>query len=293
LAVNFCNNLLALKFISDQIIELMTRSLRFYLLIVFLSLSATSTSFGQTELPDEVNDLMYDSSKEYQKGDTVWDILDENGTLFTALQTVDPGIAPIGADGKRANQEYWSTGEEYTDAVAKENSDDLDNVPDVVVDDTQVPNEDIPDLNGSDVVFARLVNLSSRAYIDGNDPAKRTLIASFIIEGNEKKSMLVRGISHSMGIDDPLPNPSIYVNKTVNGVLDENFISNNDWEDDSALVSSLKNHRPDLLPSSSLESALILKDLDAGAYSVVLSGVSPSGESVTGVALIDAYEWNI
>ena len=287
------NNLLALSINQYQISKKMCLNLNSFTFKILFFLTSASFVFGQT---DFLSSLVYDATKTYEEGESVIPSVDLSDQIYTARKSVPLDTPPVDSSGEISNEDYWATSGDYTTELATSNSAALSDVPDdAIVDTQQVENLGTPteDTGDNNEVFARLVNLSSRAYIDGNDPAKSTLIVSFIIEGSEKKSILVRGISHSMDIDDPLPNPSIYVNKTVNGVLDENFISNNDWEDDSALVSSLNAHRPDLLPSSGFESALILRDLEAGAYSVVLSAVSPGGESVSGVALIDAYEWNV
>jgi hypothetical protein len=124
---------------------------------------------------------------------------------------------------------------------------------------------------------AKALNISTRLRAGPGDNA---MIGGFIIQGNEFKTVVLRGIGPSLvnsGISDALPDPvlSLY---TGNGTL---FWFNDDWRD------SQQNQiqATGLQPTNDLEAAMI-HTLQAGPYTAVLAEVNQT----PGVGLVEIYD---
>jgi len=126
---------------------------------------------------------------------------------------------------------------------------------------------------------ASMVNNSTRLHTGaGND----VLIGGFIIGGQAKKRILVRGLGPSLKINDtPIPgtlsDPVIELHRS-DGAL---AAANNDWKETQATEIQATG----LAPTEDRESAIVAS-LDPGAYSVVLSGWN----NTTGIGLVEAYD---
>ena len=124
-----------------------------------------------------------------------------------------------------------------------------------------------------------MVNNSTRLQTGaGND----VLIGGFIIGGQTKKRILVRGLGPSLKINGaPIPgtlaDPVIALHRS-DGAL---AAANNDWHDTQAA----EIQSTGLAPADDREAAIVAS-LDPGAYSVVLSGQNNG----TGIGLVEAYD---
>jgi hypothetical protein len=124
-----------------------------------------------------------------------------------------------------------------------------------------------------------MLNNSTRLYTgSGND----VLIGGFIIGGQTKKRVVVRGLGPSLKINGTpiagtLSDPVIELHRS-DGAL---AAANNDWKDTQAI----EIQQTGLQPTDDREAAIVAL-LDPGAYSVVLSGRN----NATGIALVEAYD---
>jgi phosphatidylinositol-3-phosphatase len=112
----------------------------------------------------------------------------------------------------------------------------------------------------------------------GND----VLIGGFIIAGQTKKKVVVRGLGPSLKINGTLipgtlPDPVIELHRSDGAIA----AANNDWKD----TQQLEIQATGLAPADDREAALIAS-LDPGAYTVVLSGRN----NATGIGLVEAYD---
>jgi hypothetical protein len=123
-----------------------------------------------------------------------------------------------------------------------------------------------------------LINLSTRGQaLQGES----TMIAGFVIGGDEPKTVIVRGIGPSLssyGVSGALANPTLQLVR----MSDQTVIgTNDDWQDaanaDAVAASGFA-------PSNALESA-ILVTLPPGAYTALLTGQGGG----TGVGLVEVY----
>ena len=123
-----------------------------------------------------------------------------------------------------------------------------------------------------------LLNISTRAQVGTGD---NVLIAGFIVQGNEPKTVLLRGIGPSLtafGVPGALANPTLEL-RDSDGEL---IFSNDDWMDSPQKQQIIDSTIP---PTDDLESA-ILATLDPGAYTTILRGANDG----TGVGLVEAYD---
>ena len=125
----------------------------------------------------------------------------------------------------------------------------------------------------------RLVNLSARARVEGGDA---TLIAGFVLAGNTRKRVLIRGAGPALaalGVPGALANPrlSVFQNSIVP------IATNDDWSADVAASTAAVGAFP--FAPGSPDAALVLS-LDPGAYTAQVAG---SGDT-TGNALVEIYE---
>lgn len=126
---------------------------------------------------------------------------------------------------------------------------------------------------------SKLVNLSTRV-MTGSDA--ESLIAGFVITGDEPKTVLVRGIGPTLavyGVAGVLEDPKLEV-YSGSDLVDEN----DDWGDDAALAEAMVTVGAFGLAGDSTD-ACTLVTLEPGAYTAV---VSAKGDP--GIALVEVYE---
>lgn len=125
----------------------------------------------------------------------------------------------------------------------------------------------------------RLANVSARNLVGtGND----VLIAGFVVQGDDPKNMLIRGIGPALaafGLPGVLGDPVLEIYNSSNEVV----ASNDNW--DMGLRSSFTTTGAFDLPDNSLDAALIVT-LPPGAYSALLRGANGG----TGEGLVEIYE---
>jgi len=130
----------------------------------------------------------------------------------------------------------------------------------------------------SNLLFAesRLQNLSARGFVGVND---EILIGGFVITGSTQKTVVLRARGPALsnaGVTGALSNPTTTLFSGQSAID-----SNDDWQNHGNQHLVPEN----LKPSNSLES-VILRSLDAGAYTVIVSGVG----NEQGIGLIEVFE---
>jgi hypothetical protein len=123
-----------------------------------------------------------------------------------------------------------------------------------------------------------LLNISTRAQVGTGDDV---LIAGFIVQGNEPKTVLLRGIGPSLtafGVLGALANPTLELRDSDGSLI----FANDDWMNSPQKQQIIDTTIP---PSDDLESA-ILATLDPGAYTTILRGANDG----TGVGLVEVYD---
>jgi len=126
-------------------------------------------------------------------------------------------------------------------------------------------------------VSARLQNISTRARVDRGDDAA---IAGFIIDGNEPKKVIIRGLGPSLKNGDT-PFPGRLVNPTLE-LHDANkqLEFNDDWKQHEAEVKATG-----IAPPNDNEAAIV-RTLAPGAYTATLRGK----DGGTGTGLVEVYD---
>jgi hypothetical protein len=125
---------------------------------------------------------------------------------------------------------------------------------------------------------AQSLNLSTRARVLNGD---NVLIGGFIINGNDLKSVIVRGIGPSSGVTGALSDPTL---ELFSG--DTLIASNNDWKTRSDGTSQQAEvEATSIPPTNELESALV-RTLAPGPYTAVLRGNGGG----TGIGLVEVYD---
>ena len=126
---------------------------------------------------------------------------------------------------------------------------------------------------------ALMLNNSTRLRTgSGND----VLIGGFIIAGQMKKKVIVRGLGPSLKINGTpipgtLPDPVIELHRSDGAIA----AANNDWKD----TQQTEIQNSGLAPADDREAAIVAS-LDPGNYTVVLSGRN----NATGIGLVEAYD---
>ena len=125
---------------------------------------------------------------------------------------------------------------------------------------------------------AQSLNLSTRARVLNGD---NVLIGGFIINGNDPKSVIVRGIGPSSGVPGALSDPTLelFSGNTL-------IASNNDWKtrpDGSSQQAEVE--ATSIPPTNDVESALV-RTLAPGPYTAVLRGNGGG----TGIGLVEVYD---
>jgi len=130
---------------------------------------------------------------------------------------------------------------------------------------------------------SKVINLSSRGFCD-TLASGRALIAGFVIEGNEPKTILIRGLGPSLanlGVQGAMSDPWIYLTN-ASGTLIQ---SNRSWQDAPG-ISVIEGTIFE--PGDPKDAAMIVSNLDPGAYTAILAGEN----DVTGVALVRVTEYD-
>lgn len=128
---------------------------------------------------------------------------------------------------------------------------------------------------------SRLINISSRLWVDGGD-AGRILITGFVIRGGGPARLLLRGVGPSLGrfgVISALPNPRLRLFDGGGRVLMEN----DNWfgADVSSTATSVGAFP---LEAASLDAAFV-QSLSPGPYSVQVLGTGGSG-----IALAEVFD---
>jgi len=122
---------------------------------------------------------------------------------------------------------------------------------------------------------ARAINLSTRLRVGtGNDVG----IGGFIVSGTGPRHILLRGLGHSLGIPNALPDPMLCLQGS--GIQ---TLCNNNWMDDPGQKALIE--ATGIPPTNNLDSAIVA-DLDPGPYTAILSG----NGGVVGIGLVEIYD---
>jgi hypothetical protein len=124
---------------------------------------------------------------------------------------------------------------------------------------------------------SRLMNLSTRVRVGTGD---NVLIGGLIIQGDKKKTILLRALGPSLGangITGALQDPEMMLLDASGNVLE----TNDNWQDgpDAKAVSASGK-----APADPREAAIV-RSLAPGSYTVVVSGVN----NTTGIGLVENY----
>jgi alkaline phosphatase len=130
----------------------------------------------------------------------------------------------------------------------------------------------------------RLTNLSSRAFVGGNDAQ---LIGGFVVTGSRSRQVLIRAVGPGLtgfGVANALADPLL----TVMNAAGAPVASNDSWSTDSG-ASAVQNAMAQVgafaLAAGSRDAALVVT-LNPGQYSARVTGV----DGATGTALLEVYE---
>ena len=124
---------------------------------------------------------------------------------------------------------------------------------------------------------ASFQNLSARAHVFTGE---RILIAGFIIEGSENKTILLRGLGPSLasfGVPAPLADPTLSLFDHTGALI----AANDNWKQ----TQQTQIQATGLAPPNDLEAA-ILVTLSPGAYTAFLQGKAMT----TGIGLAEVYD---
>lgn len=124
-----------------------------------------------------------------------------------------------------------------------------------------------------------LLNNSTRLITGSSD---NVMIGGFIIGGNGKKKVVVRGIGPSLAVGKTpvagrLMDPVIELHKSDGSVV----MANDDWKE----TQRTEIQQTGLAPKDDRESAIVVS-LDPGNYTVILSGKN----GTSGIGLVEAYD---
>ncbi|MBA3831219.1 MAG: matrixin family metalloprotease [Chthoniobacterales bacterium] len=126
-------------------------------------------------------------------------------------------------------------------------------------------------------VPSRLVNLSTRSQVGTGD---NVLIGGFIIQGDKRKKVLLRGLGPSLGasgVQGALQDPRMTLFDASGVVLE----TNDNWQESPEIADIKASTIP---PTDRRESAIVAQ-LDPGNYTVIVEGVN----NTTGIGLVENY----
>lgn len=125
-----------------------------------------------------------------------------------------------------------------------------------------------------------LLNISTRMQIGTGDDL---LIAGFIVQGNEPKKVILRGLGPSLQTGgQPVPGRLTNPTLELRGSEDNLIFSNDDWMDSPQIQQIIDSTIP---PPNDLEAAIVAT-LDPGAYTALLRGAN----GTTGIGLVEVYD---
>ena len=119
----------------------------------------------------------------------------------------------------------------------------------------------------------RLLNVSTRMRAE---PGDNSLIAGFIVSGDQPKKVVLRAIGPSLPLPTRLPDPTLVLHDEAGAVI----ASNENWNSQRADVL-----RTTLAPSDERE-AVIVATLTPGSYTAVVG----DARGASGVALVELYD---
>ena len=136
----------------------------------------------------------------------------------------------------------------------------------------------------------RLINISSRAYVDAGN---NVLIAGFVVSGSEgQKQVLLRGVGPSLGkfgVPGALKAAKIELHTTDPNGKDVVLMTNTQWDaipSDGTAVTNAGNQVGAFPLTAGSKDAARLIYLFPGSYTVILS----AADGTPGVGLVEAYE---
>lgn len=122
-----------------------------------------------------------------------------------------------------------------------------------------------------------LANISTRLPVGAGD---NVLIAGFIITGTQQKRILVRGLGPQLPVSENLADPTLRLHDSSGAMV----ASNDNWRD----TQQEELQATSIAPRNDYDSAIV-KSLNPGAYTVVLSGKG----GTTGVGLVEVYDLDL
>jgi len=154
--------------------------------------------------------------------------------------------------------------------------------------DTGVALAEVYDASGADTLDAKLVNLSTRAYVGTGDGI---LVPGFVIASNSPRTVLIRAIGgkalQDIGVSGALQNPKIQLLLETGPNTWQEVASNDDWGQ-AANAGTIRLASDAMgafaIPTESQDAA-ILTSLPRGRYSILVSGVGDT----SGIALVEVY----
>jgi hypothetical protein len=149
---------------------------------------------------------------------------------------------------------------------------------------TPNPTDDTSENGQSEASTARLVNLSTRAWVGTGD---NLMISGFLVQGSSPKTVLVRAVGPTLGqfgIATPLVDPQIRV-LNAQGV-EVGF--NDNWSaapNHSAVTTAAAAVGAFSLPEGSKDAAMLIT-VQPGIHTLLITGVG----ATTGIALAEVYD---
>jgi len=119
-----------------------------------------------------------------------------------------------------------------------------------------------------------LANISTRLAVGSGD---NVLIAGFIVTGTQPKRILVRGLGPQLPVSENLADPRLALHDSSGATV----AANDNWRD----TQQEELQATSIAPRNDYDSAIV-KSLNPGAYTVVLSGKG----GTTGVGLVEVYD---
>ncbi|MBC5800675.1 MAG: hypothetical protein GIW94_12005 [Candidatus Eremiobacteraeota bacterium] len=128
---------------------------------------------------------------------------------------------------------------------------------------------------------ARLVNISTRLPVGTGDNA---LIGGFILTGSAPKTVLLRGLGPSLGLNGTLRGVLLNPTLELRGSAGQLITSNDDW---STNTNSAAIATSGVAPNDPREAALLVTlPANGNAYTAILRGV----EDTIGIGLVEIYD---